>query len=95
MNAVNSKSYEVSIETSAGLERRMTVRVPTAEIERAEPSCPRFCISAGMNGRAGPAFSSFDVEQAESKKQRNKQSKSGFHAASGRCLIFSMAQIAG
>ena len=35
MNAVNSKSYEVSIETSAGLERRMTVRVPTAEIERA------------------------------------------------------------
>src|SRR5688572_13734814 len=35
MNAVNSKSYEVSIERSAGLERRMTVRVPTAEIERA------------------------------------------------------------
>ena len=35
MNAVNSKSYEVSLETSAGLERRMTVRVPTAEIERA------------------------------------------------------------
>jgi len=35
MNAVNSKSYEVSIESSAGLERRMTVRVPTAEIERA------------------------------------------------------------
>src|SRR5687767_6615742 len=35
MNAVNSKSYEVSIESSAGLERRMTVRVPTADIERA------------------------------------------------------------
>jgi trigger factor len=35
MNAVNSKSYEVSMEASAGLERRMTVRVPTAEIERA------------------------------------------------------------
>src|SRR5262245_29408862 len=35
MNAVNSKSYEVSMESSAGLERRMTVRVPTAEIERA------------------------------------------------------------
>ncbi|HUQ51566.1 MAG TPA: trigger factor, partial [Gammaproteobacteria bacterium] len=35
MNAVNSKSYEVSLEPSAGLERRMTVRVPTADIERA------------------------------------------------------------
>ena len=35
MNAANSKSYEVSLETSAGLERRLTVRVPTAEIERA------------------------------------------------------------
>jgi trigger factor len=35
MNAVNSKSYEVSLEASAGLERRMTVRVPTVEIERA------------------------------------------------------------
>jgi trigger factor len=35
MNAANSKSYEVSLETSAGLERRMTVRVPTSEIERA------------------------------------------------------------
>ena len=35
MNAANSKSYEVSLEPSAGLERRMTVRVPTAEIERA------------------------------------------------------------
>jgi trigger factor len=35
MNAVNSKSYEVSLETSAGLERRLTVRVPNAEIERA------------------------------------------------------------
>ena len=35
MNAANSNSYEVSLETSAGLERRLTVRVPTAEIERA------------------------------------------------------------
>ena len=35
MNAANSKSYEVSLETSAGLERRLTVRVPNAEIERA------------------------------------------------------------
>ena len=35
MNAVNSKSYEVSLETSAGLERRLTVRVPSADIERA------------------------------------------------------------
>jgi trigger factor len=35
MNAANSKSYEVSLETAAGLERRMTVRVPTADIERA------------------------------------------------------------
>jgi trigger factor len=35
MNAANSKSYEVSLEPSAGLERRMTVRVPTADIERA------------------------------------------------------------
>jgi trigger factor len=35
MNAANSKSYEVSLETSAGLERRLTVRVPNSEIERA------------------------------------------------------------
>jgi trigger factor len=35
MNAANSKSYEVSLETAAGLERRMTVRVPTADIEQA------------------------------------------------------------
>lgn len=35
MNAANSKSYEVSLESSAGLERRLTVRVPNAEIERA------------------------------------------------------------
>src|SRR5262245_47024626 len=35
MSAANSKSYEVSLETSAGLERRLTVRVPNAEIERA------------------------------------------------------------
>jgi trigger factor len=35
MNAANSKSYEVSLEVSPGLERRLTVRVPTAEIERA------------------------------------------------------------
>jgi trigger factor len=35
MNAANSKSYEVSLETSVGLERRLTVRVPNAEIERA------------------------------------------------------------
>jgi trigger factor len=34
MNAVTSKNYEVSVETAAGLERRMTVRVPNAEIER-------------------------------------------------------------
>jgi trigger factor len=34
MNAVTSKNYEVSLETAAGLERRMTVRVPTADIER-------------------------------------------------------------
>lgn len=34
MSAANSKGYEVSVET-AGLERRMTVRVPTADIERA------------------------------------------------------------
>jgi len=35
MNAANSKSYEVSLETAAGLERRLTVRVPTADIEQA------------------------------------------------------------
>src|SRR5688572_410249 len=35
MNAANSKSYEVSLESSAGLERRLTVRVPSADIERA------------------------------------------------------------
>ncbi|HSC13690.1 MAG TPA: trigger factor [Gammaproteobacteria bacterium] len=35
MNAANSNSYEVSLETSPGLERRLTVRVPNAEIERA------------------------------------------------------------
>jgi trigger factor len=35
MNAANSKSYEVKIEASAGLERRMTIRVPTVEIEQA------------------------------------------------------------
>jgi trigger factor len=35
MNATNSKSYEVSVEPTAGLERRMTVRVPNVEIERA------------------------------------------------------------
>jgi trigger factor len=35
MNATNSNSYEVSLEASAGLERRLTVRVPNAEIERA------------------------------------------------------------
>jgi trigger factor len=35
MNAANSNSYEVSLETSPGLERRLTVRVPTADIERA------------------------------------------------------------
>jgi trigger factor len=34
MNAATSKNYEVSLETAAGLERRMTVRVPTSEIER-------------------------------------------------------------
>ena len=34
MNAVTSKNYEVSIATAAGLVRRMTVRVPTADIER-------------------------------------------------------------
>jgi trigger factor len=34
MNAVTAKNYEVSVEAAAGLERRMTVRVPTAEIER-------------------------------------------------------------
>jgi len=35
MNAVNSKNYEASLETAAGLERRLTVRVPTADIEKA------------------------------------------------------------
>jgi trigger factor len=35
MNAANSKSYEVALETSEGLTRRLTVRVPNAEIERA------------------------------------------------------------
>jgi len=35
MSAADSKSYEVSLESSAGLERRLTVRVPNAEIERA------------------------------------------------------------
>ena len=34
MNAANSNSYEVSLEASAGLERRLTVRLPNAEIER-------------------------------------------------------------
>lgn len=32
--AVSNNNIEVSIETAAGLERRMTVRLPTAEIER-------------------------------------------------------------
>jgi trigger factor len=31
---VATNNFEVSVETSAGLERRMTVRLPTAEIER-------------------------------------------------------------
>jgi FKBP-type peptidyl-prolyl cis-trans isomerase (trigger factor) len=35
MNAVNTGQFEVSLETAAGLERRLTVRVPSAEIERA------------------------------------------------------------
>lgn len=35
MNTANSKSYEVSLESAAGLERRMTVRVPAIDIERA------------------------------------------------------------
>ena len=35
MNAANTNSYEASLETSAGLERRLTVRVPTADLERA------------------------------------------------------------
>jgi trigger factor len=34
MNVATSKSYEVSVEAAAGLERRMTVRVPTVDIER-------------------------------------------------------------
>jgi trigger factor len=34
MNAVTGNSVEVSVETAAGLERRMTVRVPSAAIER-------------------------------------------------------------
>jgi trigger factor len=34
MNAVISNKVEVSLEVGSGLERRMTVRVPTAEIER-------------------------------------------------------------
>ena len=34
MNAVISNKVEVSLEAASGLERRMTVRVPTAEIER-------------------------------------------------------------
>jgi trigger factor len=34
MSAAASNNYEVSLETTAGLERRMTVRVPAAEIER-------------------------------------------------------------
>ena len=34
MNVAASKGYEVSVETVVGLERRMVVRVPTAEIER-------------------------------------------------------------
>lgn len=35
MNAANSGQYEVSLETAAGLERRLTVRVPTVDIEKA------------------------------------------------------------
>jgi trigger factor len=35
MSAVNTGQFEVSLETAAGLERRLTVRVPSAEIERA------------------------------------------------------------
>lgn len=35
MNAANSRNYEASLETAAGLERRLTVRVPTADIEQA------------------------------------------------------------
>jgi trigger factor len=34
MNAAASQNFEVSVETAAGLERRITVRVPAAEIER-------------------------------------------------------------
>jgi trigger factor len=34
MNAATSKSYEASVETAEGLVRRMTVRVPAADIER-------------------------------------------------------------
>lgn len=35
MNAANTGQFEVSLETAAGLERRLTVRVPAADIERA------------------------------------------------------------
>jgi len=34
MNVAAAKGYEVSVETAAGLERRLTIRVPSAEIER-------------------------------------------------------------
>jgi trigger factor len=34
MNAATQKTYEVSIETTPGLERRMTIRVPTVDIEK-------------------------------------------------------------
>lgn len=35
MNATNSKNYEASLESATGLQRRLTVRVPTADIEKA------------------------------------------------------------
>jgi hypothetical protein len=62
-----------------------------AETERTELSRPIFCISAGING-TGLFLTSLEVEQAESRKQKNKPLiKTGFHEASDRCFIFSMA----
>ena len=49
MNAANSNSYEVSLETSAGLERRLTVRVPTGRHRAGDRGTAR---PSGQDGEA-------------------------------------------
>jgi predicted chitinase len=52
-------------------------------------------MSAGINGTAVFFWTSLDVEQAESRRQKNKLLiNAGIHGTSDRCFIFSIARIA-